>query len=168
MAHRVLRALALRELGTTIDLHGGGTDLIFPHHECESAQSEAATGSVFVRHWMHVGMVSLHGEKMSKSLGNLVFVHELLEQGHDPSAIRLALLSQSYRRPWEWTDAMLQDAEGRLERWRVAGRGGGGLEAVRAKLDDDLDTPGAIAAIDEEAEAGRGVGEAASLLGVRL
>jgi L-cysteine:1D-myo-inositol 2-amino-2-deoxy-alpha-D-glucopyranoside ligase len=113
-------------------------------------------------------MVSLHGEKMSKSLGNLVFVHELLEQGHDPSAIRLALLSQSYRRPWEWTDAMLQDAEGRLERWRVAGRGGGGLEAVRAKLDDDLDTPGAIAAIDEEAEAGRGVGEAASLLGVRL
>ena len=166
--HIECSALAMRELGTTVDLHGGGTDLIFPHHECESAQSEAATGSVFVRHWMHVGMVGLGGEKMSKSLGNLVFVHDLLEQGHDPSAIRLALLSQSYRRAWDWTGSMLEDAEDRLERWRVAGRGGAGLEAVRARLDDDLDTPGAIAAIDGEAGAGRGVGEAALLLGVRL
>jgi hypothetical protein len=66
-------ALALRELGSTIDLHGGGADLIFPHHECERAQSEAATGEPFVRHWMHVGMVYKDGEKMSKSLGNLVF-----------------------------------------------------------------------------------------------
>ncbi len=166
--HIECSALAMRELGTTIDLHGGGTDLIFPHHECESAQSEAATGSVFVRHWMHVGMVGLGGEKMSKSLGNIVFVHQILEEGHDPSAIRLALLSQSYRRPWDWTDSILEEAENRLERWRTAGRGAGALEIVRASLDDDLDSPGAIAAIDDEAAAGRGISEAASLLGVRL
>ncbi len=168
MAHRVLGARPAAKLGTTIDLHGGGADLIFPHHECESAQSEAATGSVFVRHWMHVAMVGLGGEKMSKSLGNLVFVHDLLEQDRDPSAIRLALLSHSYRRAWEWTDSLLEEAEGRLERWRAAGPGTAGLEAVRARLDDDLDTPGAIAAIDEEAASGHGIGGAASLLGVGL
>ncbi|MBO0894685.1 MAG: cysteine--tRNA ligase, partial [Acidimicrobiales bacterium] len=78
--HIECSALALRELGTTIDLHGGGTDLIFPHHECEAAQSEAATGEPFVRHWMHTPMVRLDGEKMSKSLGNLVFVHDLLKE----------------------------------------------------------------------------------------
>jgi L-cysteine:1D-myo-inositol 2-amino-2-deoxy-alpha-D-glucopyranoside ligase len=166
--HIECSALAMRELGTTIDLHGGGTDLIFPHHECETAQSEAATGTRFVRHWMHVGMVSLAGEKMSKSLGNLVFVHRLLEDGHDPAAIRLALLSQRYRLAWEWKDSMLEVAEDRLERWRVAGPGDSGLEAVRARLDDDLDTPAAIEVIDEEAQAGRGVGTAALLLGVQV
>ncbi len=166
--HIECSALAMRELGATIDLHGGGTDLIFPHHECESAQSEAATGSRFVRHWMHVGMVSLGGEKMSKSLGNLVFVHRLLEDGHDPAVIRLALLSQRYRLGWEWKDSMLDVAEDRLDRWRTAGPGDGGLEAVRARLDDDLDTPAAIDTLDEEAEAGRGVGTGAALLGVRV
>jgi len=164
--HIECSALAMRELGTTIDLHGGGTDLIFPHHECESAQSEAATGSRFVRHWMHVGMVGLGGEKMSKSLGNLVFVHQLLGRGHDPSAIRLALLAQRYRTPWEWTDSMLVQAEDRLDRWRAAGSGEAALGVVRARLDDDLDTPGAITAIDEEAAAGRGIAAAAALLGV--
>ena len=83
--HIECSALALRELGTTIDLHGGGSDLIFPHHECESAQSEAATGEPFVRHWMHQAMVRMDGEKMSKSLGNLVFVSELRQQW-DPRA----------------------------------------------------------------------------------
>jgi L-cysteine:1D-myo-inositol 2-amino-2-deoxy-alpha-D-glucopyranoside ligase len=164
--HIECSALAMRELGTTIDLHGGGTDLVFPHHECESAQSEAATGSRFVRHWMHVGMVRLGGEKMSKSLGNLVFVHELLEKGHDPAAIRLALLSQGYRTSWEWVDPMLEAAEDRLDRWRAAGAGEWGLDAARARIDDDLDAPAAIEAIDEEAAAGRGVGAAARLLGV--
>jgi L-cysteine:1D-myo-inositol 2-amino-2-deoxy-alpha-D-glucopyranoside ligase len=164
--HIECSALAMRELGTTIDLHGGGTDLIFPHHECECAQSEAATGSLFVRHWMHVGMVGLDGQKMSKSLGNLVFVHAQLEQGHDPSAIRLALLSRSYRLAWEWKDSILEEAEDRLDRWRAAGSGGAGLQAVRARLDDDLDTPAAIEVIDEQAAGGRGVGEAAALLGV--
>ena len=77
--HIECSALAMRELGTTIDLHGGGTDLVFPHHECEAAQSEAATGQPFVRHWMHVGLVRLGGTKMSKSLGNLVFVSDLLK-----------------------------------------------------------------------------------------
>jgi L-cysteine:1D-myo-inositol 2-amino-2-deoxy-alpha-D-glucopyranoside ligase len=166
--HIECSALAMRELGTTIDLHGGGADLIFPHHECESAQSEAATGSPFVRHWMHVGMVSLGGEKMSKSLGNLVFVHELLEEGHDPSAIRLSLLSQGYRLAWEWEDSMLEAAEDRLDRWRAAGSGDAGIEAVRSRLDDDLDTAGAVEAVDAEAAAGRGVADSASLLGVRL
>ena len=81
--HIECSALALRELGTTIDLHGGGADLIFPHHECEAAQSEAATGEPFVRHWMHQAMVRMDGEKMSKSLGNLVFVSDL-PQGVGP------------------------------------------------------------------------------------
>ncbi len=166
--HIECSALALRELGTTIDLHGGGSDLIFPHHECEAAQSEAATGSLFVRHWMHVGMVSLGGEKMSKSLGNLVFVHQLLEKGHDPAAIRLALLAHSYRSGFDWRDSLLEEAEDRLAIWRRAGGGEAALEAVRSRLDDDLDTASAIEAIDEEAAAGRGIGDAARLLGVNL
>ena len=86
--HIECSALALRELGTTIDLHGGGTDLIFPHHECERAQSEAATGEPFVRHWMHTALIAKDGEKMSKSLGNLVFV-DALRTEWDPMAIRL-------------------------------------------------------------------------------
>ena len=86
--HIECSALALRELGTTIDLHGGGTDLIFPHHECERAQSEAATGEPFVRHWMHTGLIAKDGHKMSKSLGNLVFV-DALRKEWDPMAIRI-------------------------------------------------------------------------------
>jgi len=166
--HIECSALAMRELGATIDLHGGGSDLIFPHHECESAQSEAATGSRFVRHWMHVGMVRLDGEKMSKSLGNLVFVHRLREDGHDPAAIRLALLSHSYRASWEWKATMLDEAEDRLDRWRAAGPGAAGIDAVRATLDDDLNTPAAIEVLDEQAAAGHGVGDAASLLGIAI
>ena len=104
--HIECSALALRELGTTIDLHGGGTDLIFPHHECERAQSEAATGEPFVRHWMHVGMVRKDGEKMSKSLGNLVFVDRLRESW-DPRAIRLAIIEHHYRHSWEWDDELM-------------------------------------------------------------
>jgi L-cysteine:1D-myo-inositol 2-amino-2-deoxy-alpha-D-glucopyranoside ligase len=165
--HIECSALALRELGTTIDLHGGGDDLVFPHHECEAAQSEAATGERFVRHWMHVGMVRLGGEKMSKSLGNLVFVHTLLEN-HDPAAIRLVLLAHRYRESWDFDGALLENAMVRLDRWRSAGEGEGALEVVRARLDDDLDTPGALAAIDEVAASGVGVSRAAALLGVAL
>ncbi len=165
--HIECSALALRELGTTIDLHGGGSDLIFPHHECEAAQSEAATGEPFVRHWMHIGMVGLGGEKMSKSLGNLVFVHTLLDSW-DPAAIRLALLSQHYREPWEFDGTLLEIASSRLERWRASGEGEGALDEVRARLDDDLDTPGALAAIDEAAAAGSGISRSAALLGVAL
>jgi L-cysteine:1D-myo-inositol 2-amino-2-deoxy-alpha-D-glucopyranoside ligase len=165
--HVECSALALRELGTTIDLHGGGSDLIFPHHECETAQSEAATGRPFVRHWMHVGMVRLGGEKMSKSLGNLVFVHTLLDS-FDAAAIRLSLLSQHYRHSWEFDGALLEIASDRLDRWRSAGEGEGALDEVRARLDDDLDTPGALAAIDEAAARGIGVSRSAALLGVSL
>jgi L-cysteine:1D-myo-inositol 2-amino-2-deoxy-alpha-D-glucopyranoside ligase len=163
--HIECSALAMRELGTTIDLHGGGTDLIFPHHECEAAQSEAATGEPFVRHWMHVGMVELGGEKMSKSLGNLVFVSDLLKDW-EPSAVRLAIISHHYRERWEWVDELMPAATHRLDAWRRAGEGGAALDAVRAVLDDDLDTPSAIRRIDEAAAAGLGVSEAAALLGV--
>ena len=163
--HIECSALALRELGTTIDLHGGGSDLIFPHHECEAAQSETATGEPFVRHWMHVAMVRLGGEKMSKSLGNLVFVSDLLKDW-EPAAIRLAILAHHYRTPWDWEDGLMPAAAARLERWRGAGEGEGALEQVRAALDDDLDTPAALAAIDAAVSAGQGVSRAAALLGV--
>jgi L-cysteine:1D-myo-inositol 2-amino-2-deoxy-alpha-D-glucopyranoside ligase len=165
--HIECSALALRELGTTIDLHGGGSDLIFPHHECESAQSEAATGEPFVRHWMHQAMVRMDGEKMSKSLGNLVFVSEL-RQEWDPRAIRLATLAHHYRIPWEWHSGVMPDAARRLAAWEAAGEGDAALDDVRAALDADLDTPGAVAAIDDAAATGHGVRAAAALLGVTL
>jgi len=165
--HVECSALALRELGTTIDLHGGGNDLVFPHHECERAQSEAATGEPFVRHWMHVGMVSLGGVKMSKSLGNLVFVSDLLKEW-EPDAVRLAVLAHHYRPGFDWGDDLMPAAAARLERWRQAGPGEAALDEVRDALDDDLDTPAALAAIDAAADAGRGASRAAALLGVPL
>ena len=152
-------------MGTTIDLHGGGSDLIFPHHECESAQSEAATGEPFVRHWMHQAMVRMDGEKMSKSLGNLVFVSELRKEW-DPRAVRLAAVANHYRVPWEWSDQTMPEARDRLDLWVSAGEGTAALAEVRAFLDDDLDTPAAVAAIDAAASAGAGVSAAAALLGV--
>jgi L-cysteine:1D-myo-inositol 2-amino-2-deoxy-alpha-D-glucopyranoside ligase len=162
----------MRELGTTIDLHGGGSDLIFPHHECEAAQSEAATGELFVRHWMHAPMVEYQGTKMSKSLGNLVFISELVKEW-EPMAVRLAILDHSYRSPWVWEDGLLPLAAERLERWRPAGGEdaspeGASLEEVRSALDDDLDIPRAIRAIDDAAASGRGVRRAADLIGVAL
>jgi L-cysteine:1D-myo-inositol 2-amino-2-deoxy-alpha-D-glucopyranoside ligase len=171
--HIECSALALRELGTTIDLHGGGSDLIFPHHECERAQSEAATGEPFVRHWMHVAMVYMDGQKMSKSLGNLVFVDQLRTEW-DPRAIRLAIIEHHYRHEWEWDLAIMPRAAHRLELWHtaaVAGRGGGSadlLDEVRTALDDDLDTPLALAAVDAAALRGDDVVAAAALLGVEL
>ncbi|HVM09901.1 MAG TPA: cysteine--tRNA ligase [Acidimicrobiales bacterium] len=165
--HIECSALALRELGTTIDLHGGATDLIYPHHECEAAQSEAATGELFVRHWLHAPLVSYDGTKMSKSLGNLVFVSDLLKEW-EPGAIRLAILEHHYREPWHWTDDLMPAAAERLDRWRAAGAAGGtaALDETRAALDDDLSTHEAIAAIDAAAAAGKSVRGAAALLGV--
>jgi L-cysteine:1D-myo-inositol 2-amino-2-deoxy-alpha-D-glucopyranoside ligase len=165
--HIECSALALRELGTTIDLHGGGCDLIFPHHECEAAQSEAATGEPFVRHWLHTPMVRLGGTKMSKSLGNLVFISELVKDW-DPMVVRLAIMDHDHRDDWDWTDDQLESATARLDRWRGAGAGPTALDDVRARLDDDLDLPGALAAVDDAAASGRGVSEAAALLGVAL
>ena len=175
--HIECSALALRELGTTIDLHGGGSDLIFPHHECERAQSEAATGVVFVKHWMHVAMVFMNGSKMSKSLGNLEFV-DRLRKTHDPRAIRLALISNHYRQEWEWDSTAMPKAEARLRSWQSASSatstsessaaGSNLLDQVRGALDDDLNSPKAIAQIDQAANSGQHVASAAALLGVQL
>jgi L-cysteine:1D-myo-inositol 2-amino-2-deoxy-alpha-D-glucopyranoside ligase len=164
--HIECSALAMRELESpTIDLHGGGADLIFPHHECERAQSEAATGEPFVRHWMHQAMVRMDGEKMSKSLGNLVFVSDLRKE-YDPRTIRLGLVAHHYRDSWEWNDQIMPVAADRLDRWVQAGPGDAALDDVRARLDDDLDAPGAVAVIDAAVSHGEGVSSAAMLLGV--
>jgi L-cysteine:1D-myo-inositol 2-amino-2-deoxy-alpha-D-glucopyranoside ligase len=165
--HIECSALALRELGSTIDLHGGGSDLIFPHHECERAQSEAATGEPFVKHWMHVALVSMDGHKMSKSLGNLVFIDQL-RATWDPRAIRLAIIEHHYRQEWEWDDELMPRNQARLQTWIQAGTGRAALDNVRAALDDDLDTPAALAVIDAAAARGAGVSDSAALLGVEL
>ncbi|WP_394934562.1 cysteine--tRNA ligase [uncultured Ilumatobacter sp.] len=166
--HIECSALALRELGTTIDLHGGGSDLIFPHHESERAQSEAATGEQFVKHWMHTCMIFMDGEKMSKSRGNLVFI-DALRETYDPRSIRLAIIEHNYRVDWHWEDNLMPRNAARLEKWLASARPNPNLlEVVREHLDDDLDTPGAIAAIDAAAAAGEGVLESAALLGVDL
>jgi len=174
--HIECSALALRELGSTIHLHGGGADLIFPHHECERAQSEAATGEPFVQHWMHTALISKDGAKMSKSLGNLVFV-DALRKEWEPASIRLAICGHHYRTEWEWDDDLMPRAAEELARWRAAAAAGGDeraarvvLDAVRARLDDDLDTPGAHTVVDEAAVRGNGEGvaAAAALLGIVL
>jgi L-cysteine:1D-myo-inositol 2-amino-2-deoxy-alpha-D-glucopyranoside ligase len=185
--HIECSALAVRELGITIDLHGGGSDLIFPHHECEAAQSAAATGEPLARHWAHTGMVRYAGTKMSKSLGNLVFVRDLLKDW-EPAVVRLAILDHHYRSDWDWEASLLSTAAERLARWRALGEGGSAtrpatpddgaspeeppLGAVRAALDADLDTPAALAAIDAAARHPSGsrpsVAAAARLLGVDL
>lgn len=168
--HIECSALALRELGETLDVHGGGRDLSFPHHECEAAQSEAVTGAPFVRHWMHVGLVGLDGTKMSKSLGNLVFVGDLATEA-EPAAVRLALLAHHYRIDWEWTAHDLALSVARLATWRstqTAAHDQGVLDEVRRCLDDDLDTPAALATLDLAAQSGANVTAAAALLGVTL
>ena len=147
--HIECSALALRELDTTIDLHGGGSDLIFPHHECEAAQSESATGQLFVRHWMHQAMVRMDGEKMSKSLGNLVFVSDLLKT-YDPRAIRLACVSHHYRDSWDYRDDLMPTAADRLERWSQA--------ATTGSPDPELLGSGARCARRRPRHAGRGGG----------
>ncbi len=167
--HIECSALALRELGTTIDLHGGGADLIFPHHECERAQSEAATGQPFVTHWMHTALISMDGQKMSKSLGNLVFV-DALREDFDPMAIRLGLIEHHYRTEWEWDEELMPRNQRRLDAWRAAADGSPGdvIDEVRERLDDDLDSPGAVAAIDAAAAKGESTRAASALLGVTL
>jgi cysteinyl-tRNA synthetase len=190
--HLECSAMSRRYLGTTLDLHGGGADLEYPHHESERAQSEAANGAPFVRRWLHTGMVRYQGEKMSKSLGNLVFARDLVRD-HEPAAIRLALLDHHYRSAWEFDAEELKLAAERLEAWRraaldaehpggaAAGAGAPGAtaggagarklpEAVDAALARDLDTVAALAAVDELASErdGVAVSAAASVLGVAL
>ncbi|MEQ8842842.1 MAG: cysteine--tRNA ligase [Acidimicrobiales bacterium] len=156
--HIECSAMSMGILGDTIDLHGGGSDLIFPHHECERAQSEAATGVPFVRHWMHCGLVAYEGTKMSKSLGNLVFISELSKTA-DPRAIRLALMGHHYRDDWEWFDSDIDDAAAILDRLLTARDHTSGPDPapyaarVRDALDDDLDGPTARAALVELGDA---------------
>jgi L-cysteine:1D-myo-inositol 2-amino-2-deoxy-alpha-D-glucopyranoside ligase len=153
-------AIALDHLGTGFDVQGGGSDLAFPHHEMCAALARAATGAeAFARHYVHAGMVGLDGEKMSKSLGNLVFVSALRRSGAEPAALRLALLAHHYRGDWEWRDAEAAVAQARLVRWRAAlartsGPSGEGLlRAVRERIADDLDAPGALTLVDAWASA---------------
>ncbi|MGA0238104.1 MAG: cysteine--tRNA ligase [Acidimicrobiales bacterium] len=156
--HIECSAMSMGILGPTLDLHGGGSDLIFPHHECSRAQSEAANGVTFANHWMHTGMVAYQGTKMSKSLGNLVFVSEL-SKTHDPRAIRLALMAHHYRADWEWFDDDIATGARLLDRLHHAARAAGGPDPadygtrVRAALDDDLDAPSALHALTELADA---------------
>jgi L-cysteine:1D-myo-inositol 2-amino-2-deoxy-alpha-D-glucopyranoside ligase len=147
--------MALNRLGDQIDVQGGGSDLVFPHHELSAAEAEVATGiAPFARAYVHAGMVGLDGEKMSKSLGNLVFVSRLVAGGTEPGALRLALLARHYRADRMWADAELAAGEDRLARWRAgvdrttAPSGNELLSAVREALYGDLDTPGALAAVD--------------------
>lgn len=152
-------AIALEHLGMGFDVQGGGSDLAFPHHEMGASHAQALTGEhPFAKAYVHAGMVGLDGEKMSKSRGNLVFVSALRNDGVDPAAIRLALLSRHYRSDWEWTDRVLADAVARLGRWRAAVSRPDGpsadavVEEMRVALANDLDSPAALEAVDRWAE----------------
>ncbi|MBK8446504.1 MAG: cysteine--1-D-myo-inosityl 2-amino-2-deoxy-alpha-D-glucopyranoside ligase [Micropruina sp.] len=153
--HIECTAIALEYLGADFDVQGGGSDLVFPHHEMCAAEGVVATRRPFAKTYVHAGMVGLHGEKMSKSKGNLVLVSRLRASGADPMAIRLALLGHHYRSDWEWVTGDLTGAQQRLAAWREAvARPSGAaaeplIEAVRQALRADLDTPAALALIDQ-------------------
>jgi L-cysteine:1D-myo-inositol 2-amino-2-deoxy-alpha-D-glucopyranoside ligase len=153
--HIECSAIAMEYLGGTFDVQGGGNDLVFPHHEMSAGHTQASRpGCAFARAYVHAGLVAYQGEKMSKSLGNLVFVSRLREAGTDPMAIRLALLRQHYRSDWEYTDELMNAAEETLTTWRSAVARGAGApasataEAVLHALAADLDAPTALAAVD--------------------
>jgi L-cysteine:1D-myo-inositol 2-amino-2-deoxy-alpha-D-glucopyranoside ligase len=162
--HVECAAIAVEFLGAAFDVQAGGSDLVFPHHEMSASHARvacAADGRVFARVYAHSGMVAYQGQKMSKSLGNLVFVSKLRDSGTDPMAIRLAILAHHYRSDWEWTPEVLMAATTRLTRWRAAVSAATGsarapgvpaaedvLRTVRERLAEDLDAPGALAAID--------------------
>ncbi|MDX8031463.1 cysteine--1-D-myo-inosityl 2-amino-2-deoxy-alpha-D-glucopyranoside ligase [Lentzea sp. BCCO 10_0856] len=157
--HIECSAIAYNRLGMGFDVQGGGSDLIYPHHEYSAAHAEAHTGEhPFARHYVHAGMIGLDGEKMSKSRGNLVFVSKLRSQQVDPNAIRLALLAGHYRADRAWTQSLLDEAQTRLDKWRKAAGLDTGPSAVdtvtrlRDHLGNDLDTPKALAAIDAWAD----------------
>jgi L-cysteine:1D-myo-inositol 2-amino-2-deoxy-alpha-D-glucopyranoside ligase len=180
--HVECAAIAAEYLGPSFDVQAGGSDLVFPHHEMSASHARVAFAphqDVFARVYAHAGMVSYQGQKMSKSLGNLVFVSKLVASGVDPMAIRLALLAHHYRADWEWTDAGLADAHARLSLWRAAlthldraapahlvspipgaspapaspsTPAGAVLAGVRARMRDDLDAPGALEVVDRWAD----------------
>ncbi|MET7748481.1 cysteine--1-D-myo-inosityl 2-amino-2-deoxy-alpha-D-glucopyranoside ligase [Micromonospora sp. NPDC005367] len=185
--HIECAVIALDLLGDRIEVQGGGNDLLFPHHEASAAHAERLTGEApFAQHYVHAGMIGLDGEKMSKSRGNLVFVSRLRADQVDPMAVRLALMAGHYRSDRTWNNELLAAAQERLARWRLAAAAPSGpsgaelLAGVRARLADDLDSPGALALADawaEQALAGAGddptapalfVDTVDALLGVRL
>ncbi|MCD9198032.1 cysteine--1-D-myo-inosityl 2-amino-2-deoxy-alpha-D-glucopyranoside ligase [Aeromicrobium wangtongii] len=181
--HIECAAIALHHLGTAFDVQGGGSDLVFPHHEMSASEATVATHEPFARAYVHAGMVGYEGEKMSKSKGNLVLVSKLRAAGHDPMAIRLALLAHHYRSDWEWFGDEIEAAEARLARWRdavtrlLAPSGEALLAQIRAAMTNDLDAPAALAAIDawaaddtaQDPQAGRTARTAIdALLGVAL
>jgi L-cysteine:1D-myo-inositol 2-amino-2-deoxy-alpha-D-glucopyranoside ligase len=153
--HVECSVIALNRLGMGFDVQGGGSDLIFPHHEFSAAHAEALTGEQpFARHYAHAGMIGLDGEKMSKSRGNLVFVSRLRADKVDPMAVRLGLLSGHYRDDRPWTGEVLSTALERLARWRAAVSLAAAppsadlVARLRSHLSNDLDTPAALAAVD--------------------
>jgi len=157
--HVECTAIALRHLGPVIDVQGGGSDLVFPHHELGAAEAASVTGQwPFARAYVHQAMVGYQGEKMSKSKGNLVFVSKLRATGADSMAIRLALLAHDHRHDWEWRHGELTTGERRLERWRAAfardsaAPAGPVIDAVRGALADGLRTPDALQFVDTWAE----------------
>jgi len=162
--HIECSAIATNRLGSSFSIQGGGSDLIFPHHEFSAAHAEAALDvDRMAGHYVHAGMIGLDGVKMSKSLGNLVFVHKLTAAGHEPDAIRLGVFASHYRADRDWSEQILADAEARLVTWRAACRQAGSLAAAQALVQElrihlaaDLDTPGALAVVDTWAGAARG------------
>jgi L-cysteine:1D-myo-inositol 2-amino-2-deoxy-alpha-D-glucopyranoside ligase len=152
--HIECSVIGAEHLTAPISVNGGGSDLVFPHHELSAAHSAALTGTAWSHAYSHAGMVSLDGAKMSKSLGNLVLVSRLVASGADPRSIRLALLAHHYRSDWQWEDEDLQDAAQRLDRWMAwaktvdADSSSTLLAALRSRVADDLDTPGALDAVE--------------------
>lgn len=140
-----------KHLGETIDIHAGGQDLIFPHHENEIAQSECAHGVTFVNYWMHNGYLTVNGEKMSKSLGNFHTVHDLVAE-HPGEALRLSLLTAHYRQPIDFSLDSVAEQKRRLDKWyRITEEVSADQQVPQSVLDalsDDLNTPKAISALD--------------------
>jgi L-cysteine:1D-myo-inositol 2-amino-2-deoxy-alpha-D-glucopyranoside ligase len=177
--HIECSVIAQEFLDLPLTVNGGGSDLAFPHHEFSAGHTAALTGRPLANLYSHTGLVAYRGEKMSKSLGNLVLVSTLIGSGVDARAIRLAVLSQHYRDDWEWTDDLLAEAQERLARWSAwasSGRSAGTssiLEGMRVALVHDLDTPTALAAVDAPATRGSAPAEGDlaaidALLGIRL
>ncbi|MDP5225938.1 MULTISPECIES: cysteine--1-D-myo-inosityl 2-amino-2-deoxy-alpha-D-glucopyranoside ligase [Arthrobacter] len=172
--HIECTVIAQRFLPSPFTVQAGGSDLIFPHHEMGAGHWFSLSGEPMARHYAHTGMVGLDGAKMSKSLGNLVLVSSLRRQGVEPAAIRLAVYANHYRTDWFWTDDLLQQAQERLATWREAlehapdGTAGALLAALRARLADDLDAPGALAAVDDWARQALDAGGPASAVDANL
>ena len=177
--HIECSVIARHYLDTPITVQGGGSDLVFPHHEFSAGHAAALSGRPLASLYAHAGMVGYDGEKMSKSLGNLVLVSRLVDEGTDPRAIRLALLDHHYRSDWEYSRAQLSAAECRLATWQawaataVDSADATLVEALRSALVDDLDTPAALAAVDARIATGApasatDVDAIDALLGLRL